>query len=99
MRGGFRDGGGACLSLSQDVDRARHQRHDPHPGQTVDYRQSKSVIKCARAQAGLSAPPENRISINRLTIDEELAFIVQGGATIDVDYLSSVKLGDALDVE
>ncbi len=41
----------------------------------IDYLQSKTVIKRARAQAGLSAPPEKRTSINRLTIEEELAFI------------------------
>lgn len=41
----------------------------------IDYLQSKAVIKRARAQAGLSAPPEKRTSINRLTIEEELAFI------------------------
>lgn len=41
----------------------------------IDYPQSKTVIKRARAQAGLSAPPEKRTSINRLTVEEELAFI------------------------
>lgn len=41
----------------------------------IDYLQSKVVIKRARAQAGLSAPPEKRTSINRLAIEEELAFI------------------------
>ena len=41
----------------------------------IDYLQSKAVIKRARAQAGLSAPPEKRTSINRLTVEEELVFI------------------------
>lgn len=41
----------------------------------IDYLQSKAVIKRARSQAGLSAPPEKRTSINRLTIEEELTFI------------------------
>lgn len=41
----------------------------------IDYLQSKTVIKRARVQAGLSAPPEKRSSINRLTIEEELTFI------------------------
>lgn len=41
----------------------------------IDYLQSKAVIKRARAQAGLSAAPEKRTSINRLSIEEELAFI------------------------
>lgn len=41
----------------------------------IDYLQSKAVIKRARTQAGLSAPPEKRTSINRLTIEDELAFI------------------------
>lgn len=41
----------------------------------IDYLQSKAVIKRARAQIGLSAPPEKRMSINRLSIEEELAFI------------------------
>ena len=40
----------------------------------IDY-QSKAAIKHARIQAGLSAPPEKRTSINRLSIEEELAFI------------------------
>ena len=51
----------------------------------IDYLQSKTVIKRARMQAGLSAPPEKRSSINRLTIEEELTFIDRafdaGGAT------------------
>lgn len=51
----------------------------------IDYLQSKEVIKRARAQVGLSAPPEKRTSINRLSIEEELAFIdyayEAGGAT------------------
>jgi integrase/recombinase XerD len=41
----------------------------------IDYLQSKTVIKVARKQAGLSAPPEKRPTINRLTLEEELAFI------------------------
>jgi len=51
----------------------------------IDYGQSKAVIKRARTQAGLVAPAERRASINRLTIEEELAFIDQafeaGGTT------------------
>ncbi len=51
----------------------------------IDYLQSKAIIKRARAQIGLSAPPEKRTSINRLSIEEELAFIDHayeaGGAT------------------
>ncbi|MGH7160271.1 MAG: tyrosine-type recombinase/integrase [Acetobacteraceae bacterium] len=51
----------------------------------VDYAQSKAVFKAARQRAGLSAPPERRGGVDRLTVEEELAFLerayAQGGRT------------------
>jgi integrase/recombinase XerD len=46
----------------------------------VDYLQSKAVFKAARQKAGLSAPPDRRGSIDRLTVEEELRFIDQAYA-------------------
>ncbi len=46
----------------------------------VDYAQSKSVFKAARARAGLRAPPERRGGGDRLTVEEELRFLDQAYA-------------------
>jgi len=46
----------------------------------VDYLQSKAVFKAARQKAGLSAPPDRRGNIDRLTVEEELRFIDQAYA-------------------
>jgi integrase/recombinase XerD len=46
----------------------------------VDYPQSKAVFKAARRKAGLTAPPERRGSIDRLTLEEELRFVDQAYA-------------------
>ena len=49
----------------------------------VDYAQSKAVFSAARRRAGLSAPPERRGGVDRLTVEEELRFLdrayAQGG--------------------
>ncbi len=51
----------------------------------VDYAQSKTVFKAARARAGLRAVPERRGCVDRLTVEEELRFLdqayAQGGRT------------------
>ena len=51
----------------------------------VDYAQSKTVFKAARARAGLRASPERRSGVDRLTVEEELRFLdqayAQGGKT------------------
>ena len=51
----------------------------------VDYAQSKAVFKATRARAGLSAAPERRGGVDRLTVEEELRFLdrayVQDGRT------------------
>jgi hypothetical protein len=41
----------------------------------LDYAQSKAVFKTARARAGLHAPPEKRLKIERLSVEEELCFL------------------------
>jgi integrase/recombinase XerD len=41
----------------------------------LDYAQSKAVFKMARARAGLHAPPEKRLKIERLSVEEELHFL------------------------
>ena len=46
----------------------------------IDYAQSKSVFKAARARAGLHAPPERRGSVDRLSVEEELRFLDQAYA-------------------
>ena len=46
----------------------------------VDYPQSKAVFKVARYKAGLTAPPDRRGTIDRLTLEEELRFIDQAYA-------------------
>jgi integrase/recombinase XerD len=46
----------------------------------VDYLQSKAVFKAARHKAGLSAPPDRRGTVDRLTLEEELRFIDQAYA-------------------
>ncbi len=46
----------------------------------VDYLQSKAVFKVARQKAGLTAPPDRRGAIDRLTLEEELRFIDQAYA-------------------
>jgi integrase/recombinase XerD len=46
----------------------------------VDYLQSKAVFKAARQKAGLTAPPDRRGGIDRLTLEEELRFIDQAYA-------------------
>ena len=46
----------------------------------VDYAQSKAVFKAARARAGLSAAPERRGGVDRLTVEEELRFLDQAYA-------------------
>jgi hypothetical protein len=51
----------------------------------IDYLQSKAVFKAARQKAGLTAPPDRRGAIDRLTLEEELRFIdrayAKGGRT------------------
>ena len=51
----------------------------------VDYAQSKTVFKAARARAGLCAAPERCGGVDRLTVEEELRFLdqayAQGGRT------------------
>ncbi len=46
----------------------------------IDYAQSKSVFKAARARAGLRASPERRGGVDRLTVKEELRFLDQAYA-------------------
>ena len=46
----------------------------------VDYAQSKTVFKAARARAGLHASPERRGGVDRLTVEEELRFLDQAYA-------------------
>lgn len=51
----------------------------------VDYAQSKAVFRAARKRAGLSALPERRGGVDRLTVEEELRFLdrayAHGGRT------------------
>ncbi len=46
----------------------------------VDYAQSKTVFKAARARAGLRATPERRGGVDRLSVEEELRFLDQAYA-------------------
>jgi integrase/recombinase XerD len=41
----------------------------------LDYAQSKAVFKTARERAGLHAPPEKRLKVERLSVEEELRFL------------------------
>jgi hypothetical protein len=41
----------------------------------LDYAQSKAVFKMARQRAGLHAPPEKRLKVERLSVEEELRFL------------------------
>ncbi|KZL25880.1 tyrosine-type recombinase/integrase [Pseudovibrio sp. WM33] len=67
------------------IERSANQIADVLMREGLDYIQTKSVFKLARAKAGLVAPKEKRGSPARLTLEEELRFIDQayvcGGQT------------------
>lgn len=61
--------------MSSPIDRAARAVATILVREGIDYAQSKAVIKRARAEAGLAAPTERRPSIDRLTLEEEIAFV------------------------
>lgn len=62
------------------IERVSSQIADILMREGVDYTQTKTVFKAARAKAGLRAPKEKRGSPVRLTLEEELRFIDQAYA-------------------